>query len=355
MNYLGDRTEGFFIMKSFASDNYSGTSLEILNAIQAANQGHVPSYGNDPYTQKAIALLKNTFGNTIVPYFVYNGTAANTLALKACIRSHHAIICADCAHINTQEVGAPVNFTGCSLITILNQEGKLTSTAIEEAYLGATYWGRHNNLPKVVSITQATEYGTVYTADELRAISSICKKYHLILHMDGCRLSNAAVALNCSLKELTADVGIDVLSFGGAKNGLLFGEAIIFFNSELAKEFEYIQKQGLQLHSKMRFLSAQFIPYLADNLWHRNALHANFMCKKLAAGLMEKLNIKMAYPVQTNQIFAYFTEAIINATQAEFFYYVWNQATNLVRLVTSFDTTEDEVNRFIQLALTASG
>lgn len=335
-------------MKTFASDNYSGIDPDILQAVIEANKDHVPSYGNDIYTQKAISLLKKTFGDKSVCFFVYNGTAANTLSLKTMTRSHQSIICADSSHLVTQEVGAVINFCGCSLTTVKNHQGKMTAEAIEETFQKATFWGKHNNKPRVISIAQTTEYGTVYSIDELQSISTICKKYNLFFHMDGCRLANSAVTLNKSLKEITADVGLDALTFGGTKNGLLFGEAIVFFHDDLANEFEYIQKQGLQLHSKMRFLSAQFIPYLEKNIWYRNAKHANLMCQKLAEGLNQK-NIKLAYPVESNQLFAYFPKTVIDLTQSKMTYYVWNAETNLVRLVTSFDTKESEIEEFLKL------
>ncbi len=336
-------------MKSFASDNYSGASPEILQAIIEANVGHVPSYGEDLYTQKAVALFKKVFGEEISVYFVGNGTAANTLGLKTVMQSHHSIICADSAHIMTQEVGAPVHAIGCSILSISNNNGKITAAEIEETYLNSVYWGRHTNLPKVVSIAQSTEFGTVYTKKELSDISEICKKYNLIFHVDGCRLANAAVALNASFKELTVDVGVDVLSFGGAKNGLMFGEAILFLRKDLDIEFQYIQKQELQLLSKMRFLSAQFIPYLEQEIYYKNAKQANDMCEKLANLLEKKYAIQFAYPPQTNQIFAYFPESFIKASQHLIPYYIWNKKLHLVRLVTSFDTTEEDVDQFIGL------
>lgn len=336
-------------MKAFASDNYAGCDPDVLQAIINANQGHVPAYGNDIYTEKAVYLLKQTFGEESVCYFVFNGTAANTLSLKAITRNHHSIICADSSHIATQEVGAVGNFSGCSLVTIPNTLGKISAGDIEDAYARTTFWGRHNNRPRVVSIAQTSEFGTVYSIDELQAISLICKKLDLLFHIDGCRLANAAVALEKSLKEITADIGADVVTFGGTKNGMLFGEAVIFFRKELAQEFEYIQKQGLQLASKMRFLSAQYIPYLEKNIWYRNALHANEMCQKLAEGLEKNKDIKLAYPVESNQLFAYFPQSVIDNTLATFSYYVWNDKTNLVRMVTSFDTTEAEVQEFLNL------
>lgn len=334
-------------MKSLASDNYSGVAPEIIQAIIDANNNHAIAYGGDTYTEKAISLFKKNFGESIGVYFVSNGTAANVLGLKAVTRSHHSIICADSSHIMSHEVGAPVKAIGCMLLPIVNQSGKISAEAIEAEYQRAISWGRHSNLPRVVSIAQSTEFGTVYTLEELTAISQVCKKYNLIFHMDGCRLANAAVALNATFKEITADVGVDVLSFGGTKNGLMFGEAVIFLNKKLDIEFEYIQKQELQLFSKMRYLSVQFIPYLQDKIWHKNASHANAMCRKLYQGLSQRKEIRFAYPSDTNQIFAYLPESLIKATQHTIPYYVWDAKVNLVRLVTSFDTTDADIEKFL--------
>jgi len=333
-------------MKSFASDNYSGIAPEILQAIIEANTNHAPSYGADSYTENAIVLFKKIFGESISVYFVTNGTAANTLGLKAVINSHHSIICADTSHLVTQEVGACISAIGCMVLQIPHQNGKITPSAIEETYNQAIYWGRHNNKPKVVSIAQSTEFGTVYTLEELAAISRVCKKHTLLFHMDGCRLANAAVALDATFNELTVDVGVDILSFGGTKNGLAFGEAIVFLKP-LDDEFEYIHKQELQLLSKMRFLSAQFIPYLEQDIWKKNATQANLMCKQLYQGLKQHKSLRFAYPVETNQLFVYFTDQLIKATQDLTPYYIWNKQSNLVRLVTSFDTTAQEVENFL--------
>lgn len=336
-------------MKSLASDNYSGVSPEILQAIIDANASHAPAYGEDLYTEKAVALFKDVFGKDISVYFVSNGTAANTLGLKTVMQSHHSIICADSAHIITQEVGAPVHAIGCMILPIPNSNGKITAAAIEEVYLNSVYWGRHVNVPKVVSIAQSTELGTVYTKKELEQISEICKKYNLIFHMDGCRLANAAVTLKAAFKELTVDVGVDILSFGGTKNGLMFGEAVLFLRKDLDVEFQYIQKQELQLLSKMRFLSVQFIPYLEKEIWYKNAKQANDMCTKLAKSLKKMYAIKFAYPPEANQIFAYFPESFIKVSQHLIPYYIWNKKLNMVRLVTSFDTTEEDVYQLIDI------
>ena len=337
-------------MKSFASDNYSGVAPEIMSAIIAANEGHQPAYGNDLYTAQATELLQDTFGKNCIPYFVYNGTAANSVGLHAILRSHHAILCSDIAHIATQEVGAVTNLTGCPTFLIPHENGKITPAGIRKIYEQVSFWGHHGNLPKVVSLAQSTEFGTVYSVEELRAISTICKELQLFFHMDGCRLSNAAAHLDVSLAALTRDIGVDVLSFGGTKNGLMFGEAIVFLRPELAAEFAYVHKQNLQLNSKMRFLAAQFIPYLKDQLWHRYASHANQMAQRLAKALFQLEGAKPAYPVQTNQIFAHLSDKIIQATQETYPFYIWDKKTNLVRLVTSFDTTEEDVDHFIELA-----
>lgn len=335
-------------MKSFASDNYSGIAPEIMQAIIEANKEHQPAYGDDIYTQQAKELLRETFGPKTHSYFAFNGTGANCAALKAIIKSHHAILCSDQAHILNQEVGAITNLSGCSLIPINSNNGKITAEAIQDTFKKAMFYSPHSTKPKVVSITQPTELGTIYTLDELKAIAMVCKEHNLLFHMDGCRLSNAAVALNCSLAALTSETGVDALSFGGAKNGLMLGEAIIFFREELQEEFAYIHKQTLQLNSKMRFMSAQFIPYLKDHLWHKYASHANKMCHYLAEQLSILNEVKLAYPVQTNQLFAYVPEHKIKETQAKYPYYIWEEP-NLIRLVTSFDTTYEDVDTFISL------
>ena len=342
-------------MKSFASDNYSGVAPEIMQSIIAANQGHAPAYGNDSYTQQAEKLLQETFGGNIKSYFVYNGTAANTLSINALIHSYHAIICSDISHLVTQEVGAATCLTGSAILVIPHENGKITATAIKKIYEDSTCWGRHASLPKLVSIAQPTEVGTVYTLDELKAIAAVCQEYKLFFHMDGSRLANAAAYLNCSFADLTQKIGLDALSCGGTKNGLLYGEVIIFFKPELAENFEYQQKQNLQLNSKMRFISAQFIPYLKNDLWHRYAQHANEMCQRLANGLTALPGVRLAYPVQTNQIFIYLPESIIEATQKNYPFYLWDKKNNLARLVTTFDSTEQEVDHFIELAKAALG
>ena len=241
-------------MKSFASDNYSGIHPEILQAIIQANEQHVGSYGNDPYTEKAIHLFKKEFGAQAEVFFVYNGTGANVSALSALTKSFHSILAPELAHINVDESTAPEKFLGCKIIGIPAPDGKLTPEAIEEKIIRVN--DQHHPQAKVISISQSTEYGTVYTVDEIKAIKALATQYGLFLHMDGARISNAAVALGKSFKEFTSDVGVDVISFGGTKNGLLAGEAVVFLQPHLAQDFKFIRKQSMQLHSKMRFVSA---------------------------------------------------------------------------------------------------
>src|SRR5437763_881919 len=238
--------------RSFASDNNAGIHPEVLKAILAANQGHAVGYGDDPYTASAVAKFKRHFGADIDVFIVFNGTAANCLSLKALTDSYHAVICTEAAHIYTDECGAPEKFTGCKLIPIRTFDGKLTVDAVSHAYHGIG--DQHHVQPRVVSITQATEMGTVYTPDEINALADFAHARQMFMHMDGARIANAAATLGLSLREITRDCGIDVLSFGGTKNGLMGAEAVVFFEQELANHFLYVRKQGMQLASKMRFI-----------------------------------------------------------------------------------------------------
>jgi len=261
------------IQKSFGSDNHAGTHPEIIKAITSANKGHVVAYGEDAYTKRAVSKIQEIFGKSADPYFVFSGTPANVLAIKAMTEPHNAIICANTAHINVDECGAPERFTGCKLLPIATKDGKI---AVDDIKPYLTELGNeHHSQPKVISLTQATEYGTIYTKKEMKAVADFAHESGLLLHVDGARLANAAVSLGATLKEITADVGVDALSLGGTKNGLLFGDAIIFFNKALSKNFKFIRKQGMQLSSKMRFISAQFEALLSNGLWFRNAKNAN--------------------------------------------------------------------------------
>jgi threonine aldolase len=331
--------------KSFASDNYAGIHPEVLQAIFDANQGHDKAYGGDMLTQKAIELFKKHFGTDIDVYFVLTGTAANVLGLSTLLKPYQAIICAETAHINVDEAGAPENYTGSKLLTIKTADGKITIDDIKNQLIAIG--DQHKVQPKVVSITQATELGTLYTPEEIKKITDFAHSHNLLVHMDGARLCNAAAALNVSLAALTSDVGIDLLSFGGTKDGMMLGEAVVFFNKNLSQDFKFIRKQGMQLASKMRFISAQFIALLSNDLWKTNAQHANAMAHLLAEKIKEIPEIKISRSVQANAVFAYINPVLIPILQEKYFFYVWDDITSEVRWMTSFDITPEDISEFL--------
>ena len=333
------------IKRSFASDNNAGVHPEVIEAIRAANEGHVIAYGDDPFTARAIKQFQKHFGRDIAVYFVFGGTGANVLGLKAITKSHQAIICAETAHVNVDECGAPENFTGCKLLTVPTPDGKLRVEQIKPLLHGIGV--EHHVQPAVITISQATEMGTVYTKNELKTLADFAHDRGMLLHVDGARLSNAAVSLDASLKEITADVGVDVLSFGGTKNGMMYGEAVVFFDPKLAADFKYIRKQGMQLSSKMRFIAAQFEAMLSGNLWRRGPEHANRMAQLLAGELAKLPQIKITQPVEANGVFAVIPSEHIPALQQKYFFYVWNEEISEVRLMASFDTTEEDIRDFV--------
>lgn len=332
-------------MKTFASDNYSGVHPEVMAALQKANAEHAGSYGNDVYTERAVAIFKDFFGSDCEVFFVYNGTGANVLGLSTLAQSFNSVICAEGAHINVDESTAPEKFLGSKLVTLPSADGKITAAQVADRI--QRIGDQHHPQAKVISISQASEYGTVYNVEEVKALSEVARKNNLYLHMDGSRISNAAVSLGKSFREFTRDAGVDVLSFGGTKNGMMFGEAIVFFKPELAANFSYIRKQGMQLHSKMRFISAQFEALLTNDLWKRNAMHTNGLAKKLANALAGIKGITVTQKVEANGVFAIFPAEIIEPLQKEYPFYVWNERTNEVRLMCSWDTTEGEIEAFI--------
>jgi threonine aldolase len=335
-------------MKAFASDNYSGVHPEIMEALHQANHEHMGSYGADEITARVVKKFKSLFGDDTEVFFVYNGTGANVLGLTSATQSYNAIVCSELAHINVDESTAPEKFTGCKLIGLPTTNGKIYADQVENRIqrLG----DQHHPQAKVISISQSTEYSTVYTAEEVKSLSEVAKKYNFYLHMDGARISNAAVSLGQDFKAFTKDAGVDVLSFGGTKNGMMFGEAVLFFNPALAKQFAFIRKQGMQLHSKMRFITAQFDALLSNDLWKRSASHANSMAKRLEHALRQIPQIKITQAVDGNGVFAIIPKEITEALQQEFFFYVWNDRTNECRLMCSFDTTEKEVDQFAEKA-----
>jgi threonine aldolase len=332
-------------IRFFASDNCSGIHPEILKAINEANIGHVKGYGYDSYTNEAVQSFKKIFGEDIEVFFVYSGTGANVLALESCIRSYEAVICSDVAHIHTDEAGAPERFLQAKLITVPSKNGKITPKQFATILHGRGV--EHHVQPKVISITQSTEYGTLYSLEEIREICQFAKQENLYVHMDGARISNAIAALGISAKELIKDSGVDVLSFGGTKNGMMMGEALVFFNKELAQNFLYRRKQGMQLASKMRFISAQFNAFFKDDLWLKLANNSNKMASLLGHELSEFKGIQITQPIQVNGVFAIFPPGIAEQLQEKFPFYVWNEDTNEVRLMASWDTTEHDIFNII--------
>jgi threonine aldolase len=330
--------------RSFASDNNAGVHPEILQAISKANNGHVVGYGDDPYTRSAVEKFKEHFGSDIEVFFVFNGTAANVLSLKMLTESFHAVICTEAAHIYTDECGAPEKLTGCKLIPLAAQQGRLTVESVRSAYHGIG--DQHHVQPKVVSITQATEMGTVYTPDEVQALAAFAHEHGMYLHMDGARIANAAVSLGQSLREASRDLGVDVLSFGGTKNGVMGAEAVVFFNCRLAENFLYVRKQGMQLASKMRFMAVQFETLLANDLWRKSACHANQMAKLLEAEVRKIPKLDVVYPVQANGVFVRLPREAIVTIQERYFFYIWNEEQSVVRWMCSFDTTEQDIREF---------
>jgi len=331
-------------MRSFASDNNSGVHPDVMNAIIEANTNHAIGYGDDSYTEKATMMLKEIFGNEAAPFFVFNGTGANAVALQAVTRSFNSIICAETAHIFVDECGAPARMTGCAITSVPTLDGKLTPELIR---LKLTNFGVcHHSQPKAVYISQVTELGTVYTINEIRAIADLLHEHNMYLHMDGARLANACAYLKCSMKEATVYAGVDILSFGGTKNGMMMGEAVISFRPEITENLQYYRKQSAQLASKMRYLSAQFVPYLKNNLWLENALKANAAASKLYSVLSKYPEIKFTQKPETNQLFFTAPADALTKLKEQYYFYMWNEELNEARLVTSWDTTEDDITKF---------
>ena len=332
--------------RSFASDNYAGIHPEVLKAIAEANQGHAAAYGDDPYTGSAVDHLKRHFGQDIAVFFVFNGTAANCLSLRALTDSYHATICAESAHINVDECGAAEKFTGGKLLPIQTTEGKLTVAGVRAAYHGIG--DQHRVQPKVISITQATEVGTIYKPDEVRSLAEFAHERGMFLHVDGARIANAAASLGMPLREITANLGVDVLSFGATKNGAMGAEAVIFFDSQLAEAFKFYRKQAMQLASKMRFLSAQFEALLKDDLWLHNARHSNRMAQLLERELEKTPEVRIVYRVEANGVFAEVPRRAIRKLQERYSFYVWDEEQSVVRWMCSWDTTEEDVKEFTE-------
>jgi threonine aldolase len=339
--------------RSFASDNNASVHPEALDAIRRANHGPAAAYGEDPLTELAVEKFREQFGADVAVFFVFNGTAANVLSLQALTRSFHAVLCPESSHIYTDECGAPEKFTGCKLIPLSAPDGKLTVETVAHAYHGIG--DQHHVQARVISITQATEMGTVYDPAEVEALARFAHDREMFLHVDGARISNAAAAQRLTLRQATRDLGVDVLSFGGTKNGLMGAEAVVFFRPDLAENFSFVRKQGMQLASKMRYTSAQMAAFLTDDLWRRNAAHANRMARLLEEEVRKIPRIKIAFPVQANGVFAQVPREAIPKIQERYFFYVWIEEKSVVRWMCSFDTTEDDVREFAEFVLAAVG
>ncbi len=334
-------------IRGFGSDNFSGVLPEVFNALKEAAYGHQHSYGEDRYTEKATEDFKKIFGEKIEVYFVYNGTGANIVSLSAFTRSYHAVICAETAHINADECGAIQKQAGCKLLTVPTFDGKLNVGLIQNHMHG--FGEQHHSQPIIISLTQCTELGTVYTPQELKEICDFAHAHGLFVHMDGARLSNAVAYLGCDPTDITVKAGIDVLSFGGTKNGMMFGEAVIFFNTSHCADVKYIRKQAMQLHSKSRFIAAQFSAILKNELWLKTAGHANRMAQKLATEAAFIPGIKITQEVEANEVFAIIPRDKITILQEKCFFYVWDENASEVRWVCSFDTTESDIIEFVNL------
>ncbi len=330
--------------RGFGSDNHSGISREILTAIGGANEDHALAYGDDEWCARTEGIFRETFGPEAKVYFVFNGTGANVLCIDAMCRSHEAVVCAETAHINVDECGAPQRVVGCRLLTVETADGKLTPELVRTRLHGFGF--EHHSQPKAISISQPTELGTLYSLEEIRALADLAHSYNMYLHMDGARLANAAVALGKSFKEMTTEVGVDCLSFGGTKNGMLMGESCVILNRVLDVEMKYRRKQMTQLCSKMRFIAAQFEAYITTGLWRRNAEHSNAMAQLLQKEVKE-LGVRVMYPVQVNSVFVQLPADIWHALQKEYFFYDWDEAQNVVRWMCSFDTTEEDIHSFV--------
>lgn len=331
--------------RGFGSDNHSGISPEILTAIAAANTDHALAYGDDEYCQRAEALFRQAFGEQAHTYFVFNGTGANVLCIDAMCRSHHAVVCADTAHINVDECGAPQRIVGCKLLTVPTPDGKLTPALVKSQLHGFGF--EHHSQPRAISIANTTELGTLYTLDEIKALAELAHSCNMYLHIDGARLANAAVALGCTFKEMTAGCGVDCVSFGGTKNGLLMGESCVILNPALDVDMKYRRKQMSQLCSKMRFMAAQFEAYLATGLWKRNAEHSNRMAQMLCDAVKGIPQVRVMYPVQANSVFVQLPREVWTALLDDYFFYDWDEANDVVRWMCSFDTTEQDIRDFV--------
>jgi len=326
----------------FASDNNAAVHPAVMAALEAANRGHAVGYGDDPHTERALGLLRSTFGPSSRSFLVWNGTGANVMALAAALRPWEAAVCAETAHIAVDETGAPERVAGVKLLTVPTMDGKLDPELVAARIAG--FGEVHHSLPRLVSISQPTELGTVYSLEELSALGAFCKSRGLLLHVDGARLSNAAVALGCGLREAAGPA--DLLSFGGTKNGLMYGEALVFLLPELAEGAGHLRKNVLQLSSKMRYIGAQYEVYLGEGLWKENAAKANGAAARLASAVKKGAGVLPHFPVDVNAVFARLPVDRVAELRKRWFFYPWDEAAGLVRWMCSWDSEDDEIEGF---------
>jgi threonine aldolase len=332
--------------RHFASDNYAGICPEAWAALTEANRGHARGYGDDPWTQKAADLIRELFETNCEVFFVFNGTAANSLSLASLCQSYHSILCHEIAHVETDECGAPEFFSnGTKVLLLTGENGKIDPATIERMVQRRT--DIHYPKPRAVSVTQPTEVGTVYSVEELKEIGAVARKLGLKLHMDGARFANAAAASGARLSEMTWKAGIDVLCFGGTKNGTPVGDAVVFFNRELAHEFDYRCKQAGQLASKMRFLAAPWVGMLQNGAWLKHAAHANGMAQFLHTELKELPEVKILFPRQVNSVFAELPAPVIAGLRERGWMFYTFIGKGGCRLMCSWDTTEEDVKQFV--------
>lgn len=332
-------------MRSFASDNNSSVHPEVMQALVDANAGHALGYGDDIWTEEATELVKKQFSRPCEPLFVFNGTGSNTMALQLMTRPYHIIFCAETGHIAVDECGAPGKGTGCFIRTINTPDGKLTPQLLAPYMIN--FGVEHHSQPGAIYISQCTELGTIYKPHELRELCDYAHAHGLQVHMDGARIANAAAALGLSIDEVSAACGIDTLTLGGTKNGLMGAECVVIFNRNLVGEGRYARKQACQLASKMRYLSAQFKAFLTNDLWLRCARHANEMAALLAAELQKIDDVTFTQPVESNQLFLTMPIEKSRKLHDQYYFYYWNEPEGEMRLVTSWDTTEEDIRNLI--------
>lgn len=351
---------------SFGSDNHSGVHPIIMDAIVNENVNFKTSYGEDPYTKEVLGKLENLLGGNCTAIFVINGTGANVVALSSFLSSYQSVLAPETAHINVDECGAPEKFSGSKIVALPSIEGKVSTVDVKKALIN--FGDQHHAQPRILSISQPTELGTLYTPEEIKELADLMHSHNCYLHVDGSRISNAAAALNIPIKSFTADCGVDVLSFGGTKNGLLMGEAVVIFNtdkenkdkacsnnannSQFADIVKYIRKQATQLYSKNRFIAAQFDAYLKDDLYIKLASHSNEMAKYLEEKIKDIPLITISKKVESNAVFAILPKWLTEKLQEKYYFYTWNEHTGEVRWMCSFNTRKEDIDEFIDYTKT---